>query len=453
MYAIVDIETTGGKYNEEGTTEIAIYKFDGHEIVDQFISLVNPERPIQPFVVGLTGINNDMLRNAPKFYEVAKRIIEITTDCVLVAHNAKFDYRILKLEYRRLGYTYERQTICTVELSKKLILDQPSYSLGKLTKSLGIPITDRHRASGDALATVKLFQLLLNKDSEKEIIKKSVRKIPKNQLDTKLIRILDDVPSSTGVYYMHNEEGEIIYIGKSRNIRKRLNQHFTNESYKAKKMRHDIAAVSYELTGNELLALLKENDEIKKNKPKYNRALKKDIFNYAVTSFTNEEGYLELKIMKSSLVENPITTFTTLKQAKNFMEMLTESYGLCQKFTGIYKTDTSCFNYSIKSCEGACISEESTVSYNEKVEEVLQRFSYLNKNMVLIDRGRETGEKSILLIEEGKFQGFGYANLNHQINHIDILKNIISPMQNNRDAQHIIQSYMRRNKNIKVVEY
>ena len=453
MYAIVDIETTGGKYNEEGTTEIAIYKFDGHEIVDQFISLVNPERPIQPFVVGLTGINNDMLRNAPKFYEVAKRIIEITTDCVLVAHNAKFDYRILKLEYRRLGYTYERQTICTVELSKKLILDQPSYSLGKLTKSLGIPITDRHRASGDALATVKLFQLLLNKDSEKEVIKKSVRKIPKNQLDTKLIRILDDVPSSTGVYYMHNEEGEIIYIGKSRNIRKRLNQHFTNESYKAKKMRHDIAAVSYELTGNELLALLKENDEIKKNKPKYNRALKKDIFNYAVTSFTNEEGYLELKIMKSSLVENPITTFTTLKQAKNFMEMLTESYGLCQKFTGIYKTDTSCFNYSIKSCEGACISEESTVSYNEKVEEVLQRFSYLNKNMVLIDRGRETGEKSILLIEEGKFQGFGYANLNHQINHIDILKNIISPMQNNRDAQHIIQSYMRRNKNIKVVEY
>lgn len=453
MYAIVDIETTGGKYNEEGTTEIAIYKFDGHEIVDQFISLVNPERPIQPFVVGLTGINNDMLRNAPKFYEVAKRIIEITTDCVLVAHNAKFDYRILKLEYRRLGYTYERQTICTVELSKKLILDQPSYSLGKLTKSLGIPITDRHRASGDALATVKLFQLLLNKDSEKEIIKKSVRKIPKNQLDTKLIRILDDVPSSTGVYYMHNEEGEIIYIGKSRNIRKRLNQHFTNESHKAKKMRHDIAAVSYELTGNELLALLKENDEIKKNKPKYNRALKKDIFNYAVTSFTNEDGYIELKIMKSSLVENPITTFTTLKQAKNFMEMLTENYGLCQKFTGIYKTDTSCFNYSIKSCDGACISEESTVSYNEKVEEVLQRFSYLNKNMVLIDRGRETGEKSILLIEEGKFQGFGYANLNHQINHIDILKNIISPMQNNRDAQHIIQSYMRRNKNIKVVEY
>ena len=86
MYAILDIETTGGKYNEEGITEIAIYKFDGHEVVDQVISLVNPERPIQPFVVGLTGINNDMLRNAPKFYEIAKRILEITQDCILVAH-------------------------------------------------------------------------------------------------------------------------------------------------------------------------------------------------------------------------------------------------------------------------------------------------------------------------------------------------------------------------------
>ncbi len=110
MYAVVDVETTGGKYNEEGITEIAIYKFDGNEIVDQFISLVNPERPIQPFVVQLTGINEKMLRNAPKFYEIAKRVIEITEDCTLVAHNASFDYRMLCTEFNRLGFTYERPT-------------------------------------------------------------------------------------------------------------------------------------------------------------------------------------------------------------------------------------------------------------------------------------------------------------------------------------------------------
>ena len=135
MYAILDIETTGGKYNEEGITEIAIYRFDGHKVVDQFISLVNPKRPIQPFVVGLTGINNKMLHNAPKFYEVAKRIIEITQDCVIVAHNAQFDYRILSLEFDRLGYDFDRKSLCTVALSQELLPGHASYSLGKLVRA------------------------------------------------------------------------------------------------------------------------------------------------------------------------------------------------------------------------------------------------------------------------------------------------------------------------------
>ncbi|MEM6542851.1 MAG: 3'-5' exonuclease, partial [Bacteroidota bacterium] len=153
MYAILDIESTGGKYNEEGIMEIAIYRFDGHDVVDKFISLVNPEREIQPFVTKLTGINNTMLRSAPKFHEVAKRIIEISKDAVLVAHNAQFDYRILRTEFRRLGYDYQRKTLCTVDLSKKLLPNAESHSLGKLVRSLGIPVSDRHRANGDAMAT------------------------------------------------------------------------------------------------------------------------------------------------------------------------------------------------------------------------------------------------------------------------------------------------------------
>ena len=139
MYAIVDVETTGGQFNDEGITEIAIYKYDGTDVVDQLISLVNPEKPIQPFVVKLTGISTPMLRNAPKFHEIAKRIVEITEDCILVAHNANFDYRVLKTEFSRLGYNFEKSTLCTVELSKKLIPNMPSYSLGKLVRSLGIP--------------------------------------------------------------------------------------------------------------------------------------------------------------------------------------------------------------------------------------------------------------------------------------------------------------------------
>ena len=224
MYAILDIETTGGKYNEEGITEIAIYKYDGHQVVDQFISLINPERDIQPFVVNLTGINSSMLRNAPKFYEVAKRIVEITEDCILVAHNAQFDYRILVTEFSRLGFDFVRETLCTVELSKMLIPNQASYSLGKLVRSLGIPVADRHRASGDAFATVKLFQMLLDKDSSKKIIQESIKMRPKLQLEPRHIDIIEELPSATGVYYIHKNDGEIIYIGKSNNIKKRINQ-------------------------------------------------------------------------------------------------------------------------------------------------------------------------------------------------------------------------------------
>lgn len=175
MYAIVDIETTGGKYNEEGITEIAIYQHDGQKVTDQFISLVNPERAIQPFVEKLTGINSKMLRNAPRFFEVAKRIIEITENCLIVAHNADFDYRILRTEFKRLGYNFERNSLCTVTLSQKMMPEMESFKLGILVRSLGIPISDRHRAQGDALATVKLFELLLEKDSNKEILKSQIK--------------------------------------------------------------------------------------------------------------------------------------------------------------------------------------------------------------------------------------------------------------------------------------
>ncbi len=452
MYAILDIETTGGKYNEEGITEIAIYKFDGHEVVDQVISLVNPERPIQPFVVGLTGINNDMLRNAPKFYEIAKRILEITQDCILVAHNAKFDYRILRTEFRRLGYEYERETLCSVELSKKLLPGHASYSLGKLTKALGIPISSRHRADGDAIATVKLFKLLLQKDVDKEIIKANIKTKPKSSLDTKLIRIVEELPSSTGVYYMHDDDGEIIYVGKSKNIRKRLNQHFTSESVKSREMQNEVYAVTYEATGNELVALLKENQEIKKLKPKYNRALKRSVFNYGLYQTYDDNGYLKLYYSKNQTKKTPITTFTNKNQARSFMDRIIEEFGLCLNLTGISNSESACFNYSIKKCFGACVSEESPEVYNKRIQAIIDKYSFSNQNMIVVDRGRETSEKSALLIENGIFMGVGYFDLNHQISHPDIIRSIITPMENDRDAQHIIQSYMRRNKRLKIVK-
>ncbi|WP_166964527.1 exonuclease domain-containing protein [Yeosuana marina] len=453
MYAILDIETTGGKYNEEGITEIAIYKYDGHQVVDQFISLVNPERDIQPFVVNLTGINSNMLRNAPKFYEVAKRIVEITEDCILVAHNAQFDYRILVTEFRRLGFDFSRESLCTVQLAKTLIPNQPSYSLGKLVRSLGIPVTDRHRASGDAIATVKLFKMLLDKDSSKKIIQESIRKNPKLQLEPRHIDIIEQLPSITGVYYIHKSDGEIIYIGKSNNIKKRINQHFTNSNHKSKKIQLNAAAVTYEATGSELVALLKESEEIKRNKPIYNRALRRTVFTHALYSFVDENDYINLKIDKVDGRKKPITTFSNRDSGKSFINKAVEDYNLCQKLTGLYKTKTSCFNYDIKECHGACIGKESSEDYNKRVMSLINKNSYRQKNMVIIDRGREIDERSAIYIENGVFKGIGFFNLNYQINNIDVLKSFITPMENNRDTQHIIQSYMRRNKRLKVLQF
>jgi DNA polymerase-3 subunit epsilon len=452
LYAILDIETTGGKYNEEGITEIAIYKYDGHEVVDQFISLINPEREIQPFVVNLTGINSNMLRNAPKFYEVAKRIVEITTDCILVAHNAQFDYRILSTEFRRLGFEYERKSLCTVELAKDLIPEQPSYSLGKLVRSLGIPLTDRHRASGDALATIKLFKMLIDKDTSKSIIQQSVRLNPKHQLEPRHIDIIAELPAITGVYYIHKLDGEIIYIGKSKNIKKRINQHFTGTNPKSKKIQALVTTVTYEATGSELVALLKESEEIKRNKPIFNRALRRTTFTHALYSFTDENNYINLKIDVADYRKKPITTFSNRQSGKSFIEKSIDDFKLCQKLTGVYKTKTSCFNYDIKTCEGACIQEELPKNYNKRVSALIEKNSYKNKNMVIIDKGREVDEKSAILIENGLFKGLGFFNLNYQINNIEVLESIITPMDNNRDTQHIIQSYLRRKKGFKIVE-
>ncbi|WP_291115837.1 exonuclease domain-containing protein [Flavobacterium sp. UBA6135] len=453
MYAILDIETTGGQYNEEGITEIAIYKFDGHEVVDQFISLVNPEIPIQPFVVKLTGINNAMLRSAPKFYEVAKRIIEMTEGCIIVAHNASFDYRILQTEFRRLGFKFQKQTLCTVELSKKLLPGHESYSLGKLVRALGIPMADRHRASGDAMATVKLFKMLLAQDVEKEIVKSLVKTEIKSGMSPKLLDIVENLPSKTGIYYIHNEKGDLIYIGKSKNIKKRVNQHFTGTTNKCKKIQLEVYAVTFEETGSELIGLLKESEEIKINKPIYNRSQRKTLFQWALYPVKDENGYLSLLIQKADGRKKEITSYTSLQEGKNSLFKITDQFNLCQKINGLYDTKNACFKYKIKECDGACIGEVSPEEYNDRVQEFIESNLFENENMVIIDRGRSLQERSAVLIENGIYKGYCFYDLNYQITNIEVLKNILIPMQNNRDTRNIIQGYLRKHKVMKIIKF
>ncbi|MEH6681515.1 MAG: exonuclease domain-containing protein [Sediminicola sp.] len=452
MYAILDIETTGGKYNEEGITEIAIHKFDGHTVTDQFISLINPEKEIQPFVVNLTGINNKMLRTAPKFHEVAKRIVEITDGAVIVAHNAQFDYRILRTEFRRLGFNYERKTLCTVDLAKKLIPEQESYSLGKLVRSLGIPVSDRHRANGDALATLKLFKMLLSKDADKDIIKEITKAETLGELSPTQLEIVEQLPSETGVYYMHNKDGEIIFLGKSSNIKKRVNQHFTGNGDRARKIQKETKRVTYELTGTELLAYLKESGELGRNKPKYNPYSHPKLFSHGIYPTMDKDGYTTLKALKTHPTRIPVTTFNSIHSAQNFLYKLNEEFRLCPKLNGQLEAKSSCSQYGEGNCLGACIQVEPVQSYNSRVEEALEKYTLSHKNMLIVDKGRELGEKSGILIKNGTFKGFGFFDLNHQMNNIQILESIITPMEGNANAKHIIETYLRKRRVQKIVE-
>lgn len=404
-------------------------------------------------MVKLTGINNAMLQSAPKFFEVAKRIIEMTQDCVIVAHNAQFDYRILRTEFSRLGYNFERQNLCTVELAKKLIPEQPSYSLGKLVRALGIPMADRHRASGDALATVKLFKMLLEKDLEKEIVKTLIKTEVEKGLAPKLLDIVSNIPSTVGIYYIHKENGEIIYIGKNKNIKKRVNQHFTGSSTRDKKIQKEVFSVTFDETGSELIALLKESEEIKVNKPKYNRVLTKNIFPFSMYQSVNKEGYIALKLQRTDARKKEIASFASQAEGQSALFKITDKYVLCQKINHLDNVKNHCFPFEINQCNGACIQKESPEDYNIRVEEFLANNEYSNQNIIAIDRGRNLQERSAVLIENGVFQGYAFFDLNYQVNNIEILHNIITPMKNTRESKNIILSYLKKKKVLKIISF
>lgn len=452
MYAVLDIETTGGKYNEEGITEIAIYRFDGHRVVDQFSSLINPERPIQPFVVNLTGINNDMLRQAPKFYEVAKRIIEITEGCILVAHNALFDSRILTTEFDRLGYRYEREALCTVDLSKKLLPDLPSYSLGKLVRTLGIPLSDRHRAQGDAKATVSLFKILLDKDVTKEIVSQTLLKDPKRDMEPKFLDIINSLPSERGVFYIRDKEEKIVYIEAHKNIRKRVLQHFSNDRRLSKKIQSEVSSVAYERTGNELISQLKVYAEIKKTQPKYNRKTQRSLYSYQLVAVVDTNGYLNLKIERADGRKGALATFSNYQQAKRSLEHLIAENHLCSRLSSLESSDSGACDYFVQTkCHKACLLEESAEDYNQRVRNAVENIGIRHKNMLVIDQGRAQGERSVIWIENGKYRGYGYFNLNHQINNPEILQSLINQVEGDKNSAHLIGQYLRKRKGVKII--
>jgi DNA polymerase III subunit epsilon len=457
-YAILDIETTGGSPKNERITEIAIFIHNGSEIIDEFCTLINPEKSIPYFITGLTGISNELVADAPKFFEVARKIVEITEDCIVVGHNVQFDYSFIQNEFRQLGYDYNRSTLCTVKLSRKLIPGFKSYSLGKICPQLGIVINDRHRAAGDALATLKLFELLLSKNPKDENRISFTAKTDGKLKNLNGFLKPDDIggiPGETGVYYLHDSEENLIYIGKSKNIHKRVLGHLGNKgSRRSMELREKLAGISYELTGSELAALLRESEEIKKHKPRYNRALRRTAAAYGLYSFKDERGYINLRIQKTSNQnETPHTPFNNKKEGIESLSSLIEKHWLCQKLCGMYDTEGACFHYSIRQCNGACIGKESVQLYNNRVKNLLLQYEYDEENLIIIDKGRNFGERTVICIENGVYKGFGYLDINESYVKIEDFKKCIKPTIENKDSRQIIKSWLRHNKVEKILKF
>ncbi len=440
QYAIVDIETTGLSPSTEKITEIAILIHDGTKVTETFSTLINPEMKIPYRITQMTGINNRMVEDAPKFYEVAKKIVEITEDRIIVGHNVRFDYGFIRSEYKSLGYEYQRQTLDTIKLCRKLIPGQPSYGLGNLCKSLKIDNHARHRAEGDALATTRLFELLLSLEGEPE-------KTNLNGMQSSLGKsLIENLPKEPGVYYFYNKDNELIYVGKSINIHDRILSHLNNNmNKKAVEMRNAIADVQFTLTGNELVALLLESSEIKKHQPLYNRAQRRTFYNQGLYSFFDDEGYLNLKITRVIASLNPLYTYSSVNEGRNHVEMLMEEYGLCQKLCGLYDTQGPCFHYQIHQCKGACIGEEIKESYNLRVQQALDNYHFEHQNFLLITAGRHPHEKAIVKVENGRYRGFGYADETCDLNNPDLLHECITSYSDNKEVRRIIKSHLRNN--------
>jgi DNA polymerase-3 subunit epsilon len=444
MFAIVDIETTGGSPRKEKITEIAIFIHDGLKIVDEFSTLINPECTIPYFITGLTGITNEMVADAPKFYEVAKEIVQITEGQIFVGHNVNFDYSFVRQEFKNLGFEYNRKTLDTVRYARHVIPGLKSYSLGRLCKQLSIPITNRHRAAGDALATTKLLELLLSQDQKK--IAAKILKVGNPQgFNDKLTKSkLNKLPEEPGVYYLWDEKGELIYIGKSINIKSRILQHLHNNgTQKAMDMRDRAADITWDLTGNELSALILESYKIKKHKPVYNRAQRRSIYTAGLLAKADKNGYIRLAVGPADTTENLITTFSTKREGKESLLRWAEEYQLCQKLCGLYDHAGACFQHGIGECKGACIGKEVPEEYNLRVQEVINKFEYDYHNFFIILPGRIDDEVAVVQIVNGKFQGMGYAPSDHQRNQ-DLLQDAIKCYPDNRDIHTIIKSYIRR---------
>jgi len=329
-------------------------------------------------------------------------------------------------------------------MSRKIIPGHRSYSLGKLCAALNISLNNRHRAGGDAAATAELLTLLLEQDSE-GIIQQSLKVSSKEQaLPPNLPRTqVDRLPSGSGVYYFKDQKGKVIYVGKAKNIKKRVCSHFSgnNSGRQRQEFLKNIYMVDFEVCGTELMAFILEAAEIKHYWPDNNRAMKRYEQKYGIFTFEDQRGYMRLGIDKYRHNVPALYSFNTILEGHNILKSLIREHLLCEKLCYIQRNRIACTAHAEGNCSGACVGKESAASYNVRVKFAIKQLKSMLPTFALIDQGRTDDEQSCILVEEGKFYGMGYISQYSDINEPGLLKSVLKPYPSNDYIMHIIVSH------------
>lgn len=438
-YAIVDIETTGGNASGSRITEIAIIIHDGKNVIDRYETLVNPEKDIPLSIFGLTGINNEMVANAPIFDDISEKVLEMLTDRIFVAHNVNFDYSFVHHQLEQAGFKWSAKKLCTVRAARKIKPGLGSYSLGNLCNSLNIDLENRHRAGGDADATAILFSLLLEWDDAGEIEKM----IKKTAQDQRLPPNLppddfNNLPEKPGVYYFYNQQKKVIYVGKAINLKKRVASHFSGNNINPQRQHflRDIHGISFEICGTELMALLLECTEIKKLWPTYNRALKRFEAKFGIYQYEARNGYKYLAIGKVSKFQICIHEFNTQYDGINLLRGLAEQFEIDHRFCKYTRPEEGELfqNNDIKSLPDVSL-------HNEQVDNAIDFLLNNRPTFAIIDKGRAKDERSCIWIENGRFYGMGYIPSDISIHDPLEVKNFTEPYKSNQYIEHLIFAY------------
>lgn len=449
-FAIIDIETTGNGIKGNKITEICVIIVQNAKVIEEYSSLVNPSQAIPLYIESLTGINDEMVSNAPHFSEIADEIDKITRDCIFVAHNVNFDYNIVRAEFADLDMAFKRKRLCTVRLTKKLIPGLFSYSLGNICTSINIPHIDRHRAKGDCDATVTLFKRCLTLDPEFEIInqllnqKTAASYLPPNFKSSDF----EKLPAATGVYFFKDKDGRPLYIGKAKNIKSRIKSHFQEKSNRKYKLMQETYSIDYELTGSELLALLRESELILKYFPKFNKAQKKISRPYTLTSYHNQKGIEQFALHKNKIAPVSWMKFYTREEAIKFLEYVCAKFELCPKYCGLQAGVKICDHYKISTCSGMCYGEISKEEYNLRVAKAIEYIEKFDDSCLILEKGRTREEKAFIYLNKGKYAGYGFISPTEDFNHPEEFKNFLTPSKTSSYADRIVSSYLNTKKNL-----